>query len=408
MKRRLQLFAPAMMLVSSLFCVEASVREQSHDLYPSIVPETPYEVNVGGPKMSFDMGKMDPNFPQMEHWITAGVEGGVPDLKSDKKRVKATFTPATFSEKALNAKIKELSSAEGGVILLKDGAYTASSKINMASRVTVMGESQDGVVITIDPSFKASADGRDFSFFLFGDIEFAGLRNLTIKGGWLNEDGGNYPKHPWNDKAIDELPEVKVVSVKISNEAENCFVDQLSIINCALHPILAMGDHCTVRNCYMDGAFKKGGGCQGYFFIGGSYNLVTGNFVTHIRHISLQTPRSFYNVVYDNLFYQEVSFHTADGGNNLIEANRIILPEDMPAKYHAIMGPWASFHKVSAHPNYLYNNSCLELNHGGLTPWSESGVLYDGPYFVRPADHKTNFGHRKGAQPIGGTLYPVK
>lgn len=44
--------------------------------------------------------------------------------------------------------------------------------------------------------------------------------------------------------------------------------------------------------------------------IGGASNLITGCKVTHLRHISMQGERSKYNVVFDNDFRQEVSFHS--------------------------------------------------------------------------------------------------
>lgn len=120
----------------------------------------------------------------------------------------------------------------------------------------------------------------------------------------------------------------------------------------------------------------------------------------------MQGERSKYNVVFDNDFRQEVSFHSGDGGDNLVEYNRILLPEDMPGIYYAIMGPWSIQHEVGG-INYLYRNSCQEDNHRGIVPWFDPKVVYLGPWEVKPANPHANFTSSKSPAPKGGTFYPV-
>ena len=355
---------------------------------------------VGDPNIVFDPNKMDEHYPQMEHWIKAGVEGGIPFLQDEMKNIKHIFESNVTAEQ-LAATIKALSNDGGGTILLKNGTYHFDSVIRMHNKISVIGESKEGVKIIIDESMKS---GNLFDFY---NSRNSGLCNVTIRGGWHNEDGNNYPKYPWNENDPVELPDVSVVSIGMGR-AMNCWIDNVAIINSAVHPIFigTTEGHNTIRNVEIDGCCNKGGGCQGYFFIGGPYNLITGCKVTHLRHISIQGENSKYNVIYDNDFGQEVSFHSGDGGNNLIEYNRILIPEDMPASYYAMMGPWSSQHVVGG-INYLYRNNCQEDNHRGVIPWSDPRAVYQGPWEVKPKDPHTNFTPSRKYLPKGGTFYPV-
>ena len=143
-----------------------------------------------------------------------------------------------------------------------------------------------------------------------------------------------------------------------------------------------------------------------YFFIDGQRNLITGCRVTRIRHISMQNPSCKENVFYGNDIQQEFSFHSNDGGDNLIENNRITIPKGL-TNYNAIMGPWSFQHQVGG-LNFIYNNQCKE-EHSRKTPWSDS-KLYTGPHFISNQQGKEryeNFKPAKTPPPIGGTLYPL-
>lgn len=355
---------------------------------------------VGNPDVSFDENKMDERYSQMKEWIKAGVEGGIPFLQDEMNNIKYTLESDVTAEE-LATVTKSLSDAGGGTIFLKNGTYHFSSAIRMYNKISVIGESREGVRIIIDESMKT---GKLFDFY---NSRNSGLRNVTIQGGWRNENGDNYPEYPWNEDSPVELPDVSVISIGMGG-AVNCWVDNVSIINSALHPIYISdkGEHNTIRDTEIDGCFNKGGGCQGYLYIGGVSNLITGCKVTHLRHISMQGERSKYNVVFDNDFRQEVSFHSGDGGDNLVEYNRILLPEDMPGIYYAIMGPWSIQHEVGG-INYLYRNSCQEDNHRGIVPWFDPKVVYLGPWEVKPANPHANFTPSKSPAPKGGTFYPV-
>ena len=371
--------------------------------------ETHAQLKTGDPGVSFDSSKYDNRYPQMREWQKAGVRGGIPFLN----QVKIVKTlNSNIRSRDINAAIQEASrEGEHVGILLKNGTYNINESIVMKSNVSLIGESRDGVkcIITMNRG----------SGFYFNEIKNSGIYRLTIQGSW------GKPKYDWNYgiSANDELPDNDNISVKFRRSTD-CWLDKVNIYDSGKDPVRVPSNHITLRDLKVDGAHKKSGGAQGYFFIQGAYNLITGCQVAHLRHISLQGGNVKYNVVYDNDFKQEVSFHSGDRGNNLIENNRITLPKDMPnskadtpnaaynsnrePNYFAIMGPWSVQHDLSEKPNFIFNNQCLELNHQGGTPWSDPNVLYKGPKEVKPRNPLTNFpAQPQSARPKGNTLYPI-
>lgn len=349
------------------------------------------KIQVGDPDLKFDPSKFDPNYPQMRIWMEAGVTNGIPHLEEQLKTVAKVFDEGTTDEElkayfeSPEVKYKPV------VVLLKNGEYTFSERtVRIYSQATLIGESRDGVVIHVSGKSGISLyNGKSI-----------GLRNLTLEGKWSDT-----PPDP--EEAFSEgLPGMGDHRMINMARCENSFVDNVRILNSASHPIWVSGKNNTLRNLDIDGAHCKGGGCQGYFFIDGQRNLITGCKVTRLRHISFQNPSSKENVFYNNDVRQEVSFHTDDGGDNLIENNRITIPRYMKA-YNAIMGPWSTQHKVGG-KNFIYNNTCEEENNR-KRPWSDS-KLYIGPFFVSNKNDRErydNFVPVKTPLPNGGTLYPV-
>ena len=373
---------------------------------------TQAQLKVGDPGVTFDASKYDTRYPQMKKWETAGTKEGIPFISS---LTKVKTLNGGINSTAINAAIVNAASNASKnnqvYIYLKNGNYTINSKIVMKSYVSLVGESRGGVICTITMN---SSDG-----FNFYKVKNCGIYDLTIKGGW------GVPYYPWNYSlnANDELPKNDNISVKIK-ESPNCWLDRVNIYNSGKDPLRCPSNHVTLRDLKVDGAHKKAGGAQGYFFIQGAYNLITGCEITHLRHISLQGGNVEYNVVYDNDFKQEVSFHSGDNGNNLIENNRITLPADMPnskadtpgavynnanePNYYAIMGAWSIQHQNSKKPNFIFRNKCLEKNHNNTKPWSNPNLLYKGPKVVKPANPATNFpAVAPNLTPRGRTLYPV-
>ena len=375
------------------------------------------QLQIGDPGISIDQEKIAANldkYPQMERWANAGVRGGIPFLHSfSTTKIIGPGTSADINA-ALTALNAILKNGEMGLLVLRNGEYDLQSEVTMKSNISILGETRDGVICTIN-----FLDG--FGFHFREGVTMSGIYRLTIQGGW------GEPKYDWNYSIPenDEMPDNGNISVKFTRSTD-CWLDKVNIYNSGRDPMRCDASHTTFRDLKVKGAHRKAGGAQGYFFIQDGDNLVTGCEMTHLRHISLQGSGVEYNVVYDNDFHQEVSFHTGDDGNNLIEANRITLPEDMPPvadggpypetntnspNYFAIMGPWSIQHTISTHPNFLFNNRCLQLNHdfGPKTPWSEPDKVYSGPIKVgrNPDDHINNFPVLADEAPVGNTLYAI-
>jgi hypothetical protein len=355
---------------------------------PGPVGESKFQ--IGDPDPKFDESKFDPNYPQMKVWRQAGVSTGIPQLQDQLDKVTKEFQEGT-TEEELRAYLESPNvKYKSAVVLLKNGTYHFSDKgIRIYSSATLIGESRDGVAIHLSGQAGVS----------LYNAKGAGLRNVTLVGVWKDS-----PPDPLSfDEDLEGMRDHRSIHM---GGCVDSFVDNVRILNSASHPIWIGGNNNTIRNLDVDGAYCKGGGCQGYFFIDGHRNLITGCKVTQIRHISLQNPTSKENVFYNNDVRQEVSFHTNDGGDNLIENNRITIPRKLTA-YNAIMGPWSTQHKVGG-LNFIYNNTCEEENNR-KKPWSDT-KLYVGPHFVSNSNNKErydNFTPAETPPPKGGTLYPI-
>ncbi|WP_281989554.1 T9SS type A sorting domain-containing protein [Aquimarina aggregata] len=405
---------------------------------------TAQEKRIGDPGVTFDQASINANknnYPQMSIWKTAGVQGGIPYTRTGNNGFNriVDFTGAKNSD-GLNAAINRLANQLGnnqkGLIMLPAGTYTINKPVNMKSGVSLKGKNRNTVVCMVSTTQNAA--------FSFNRIGRAGLYTMTIRGNFENKSGKKVskPKYPWN-YGINNNFELKgtgndntLVWIK---DSKNCWLDKVNLINSAKEPLRVAGRNSgnnTLRDLYVDGSFNKAGGAQGYFFLLSGRNLITGCKITHLRHISLQGDFAEFNVLYDNDFKQEVSFHTGDNGNNLIENNYITLPNDMPPivpsegfkgelpsdansnkpDYFPIMGPWSRNprHTNSKNPNWVFKNKCLQLNHnkgGSLTrPWSDDSKVYTGPKKkgITIQERIDNFPPSPKGVPIGGKLYAVK
>ncbi len=341
-----------------------------------------------------------PNLPawKINRWNDAGVNGGIPSIPSSFNSSNSV-TVTTKTNAGIQSAIATAKSANKSWVYLPNGNYNFTGQVNMEPGISLVGQSRSGVKIYI--KFNG---GNGISFY---NDNNCGIYRMTINGRFPKPGGGFYvsPTNKWGCSSCNELPAVTNNSVKI-NQSSNCWIDDVTINNSGRHPIVlgASANHNTVRNCYIKGAFNKGGGANGYFFIMGKDNLITQCGATQIRHISIQGTSAEFNVVYDNNFEQEVSFHAKDKGNNLIEKNTITLPSDMPDRYYAIMGTWSTDHDMSLNDNYLNRNNCIENNHGGARLyggqwWWSSGKVFKGPLdgkkeavaAGRSYDHTQNF-----------------
>ena len=358
------------------------------------------KVRVGDPDVTFDMTRVDPIYQaKITEWMNAGVQGGIPSLKtimSDGREIKE-FEGGTSVDDILDYINNTGNKYRQRIIYLKNGEYVFNKSVRIYSSCTLVGESRDGVIIKIK-------DDGNVSLY---NANGSGVRNLTLKGDWTTTDPDpSLMKETLKDKGGHKM--IDMTGNDKGGYIRNSYVDNVKIVNSASHPIWMNGYKNTVRDVEMDGAHNKDGGAQGYFFIDGDHHLITGCKVTHIRHVTMQNPTSKFNVFYKNDIRQEFSFHVNDGGDNLVEHNRIMVPKTLSTNYTAIMGPWSNQHHVGG-KNFIYRNRCLEENRGGNTPWSDD-ELYIGPWENGYNDEQKYNNFRKVQEypnPTGGTLYPV-
>ncbi|WP_073347829.1 BACON domain-containing protein [Bacteroides congonensis] len=357
------------------------------------------EVRVGDPGVTFDMSRVDPVYQdKITEWMKAGVTGGIPALETimnDGREIKE-FEGGTSVDDII-AYTNEGNKYRKRVIYLKNGEYVFNKSVRIYSGCTLVGESRDGVIIKI-------RDNGNLSLY---NANAGGVRNLTLRGDWMAED----PDPTLMKETLAGKGGHKMIDMTGNAQGgyiRNSYVDNVKIINSASHPIWMSGYNNTVRDVEMDGAYNKDGGAQGYFFIDGDHQLITGCKVTHLRHVTMQNPASKQNVFYKNDIRQEFSFHVNDGGDNLIEHNRITVPTTLSTSYTAIMGPWSSQHQVGG-KNFIYRNRCVEENRGNNTPWSDN-ELYIGPWENGYNDEQKYNNFRiveDYPNPTGSTLYPV-
>lgn len=354
---------------------------------------------VGDPNVSFDESKLDPDYPQMLEWQKAGVPAGIPFRNEWPVVAVLEPTDSAGINAALNANWRDAFRNGGATIFLKNGTYTIDKTVLMKPGLHLVGESRNGVIMLITMTTQTNPQ-EELSAFSFDSILDAGIANLTIRGG----HGTPNPSTFNNVK-----PDFMVTSVNFFR-AYNCWVDDVNIIDSGTHPIAGWdAKNITIRGCYVDGAWNKGEQGRGYFAMMGHYWLVVDNHIRQLRHFGLQKQYCRYNVVFRNFIEQDVNFHDDDDGNNLIEANRIEIPTTIKGpSWHAVLGPWrpggTNDHKVSRRDNFVFNNKCIEYNHGGDVTYSDSSVVYIGPRRWEsdgnPFDTTDNI-------PIGGTFYPV-
>ncbi|WP_156317048.1 hypothetical protein [Marinagarivorans algicola] len=372
----------------------------------SKAPTETQTLRPGDPGVTFDMSKMDPRFPQMQKWITAGARGGIPFI--DSHTIKKTLNGGDSD--AINKAINDVARDGGGAVLLKNGMYRIDKTVTMKSKVVLIGESRRGVNAIINMQ-------KGNAFYFGSGVRHSGIYRMTIEGGW------GRPQYDWNigTNANFEEPDVENVSVMFKN-ATDSWLDGVDLLNSGDFPLRCNAKHITLRDLNVDGVHNKNGGAHGYFFILNGYNLITQSKITRLRHISLQGDDVEYNVLYDNDLRQEVSYHSGDYGNNLIENNRITLPADMPngsngPGYRAIMGPWSTKHHKSLNNNFNYDNWIHEENRGkppGV--WmSDNDKVYAGPIYDKAVGEQqldNNFPPMKDNNgdfivPKSKTLYPI-
>ena len=340
------------------------------------------------------------NYPVIEQFAQAGVEGGIPNDRP----VVATIYPGDDIQAAIN----DASSAGGGVVLLKSGTYQVNSTINLEDNVTVRGEDRSSVVI--ESSIRSrigeawSSPGSKDSTFVFDNDNNAGIENLTIEyqvPGLEPKDRDGLVDGGRCQECFDNNPsgrdDLHVRGIYISRNSNNNWVNGVSVLKSGTDPIVVEGNHNTLTNNFVDQSYNKGVNGAGYYTISGDYNLVKGETVKRIRHFAVQGGAA-YNVVVDSNIEVDVNFHNGDDGNNLIQSNTIEIPS-----WHT----WDAFetggaefgHDTPGGNNILFDNDAVEYNADGSTdsPY-DNNVIYTFSGYGDPV--ATDWG-----VPAGGKFY---
>lgn len=365
---------------------------------PSYSPDCDY----GGDCMTPDYSCIDPQYPVIEEWVKAGVEGGIPSGLA----VVRTIGPSDNIQSAIN----DVASSGGGVILLRSGTYPLSSTVNMKSNVVLRGEDKESVIL--ESTIRNTSNFNNGSIFFDNGVSRAGLENLTyfyrVDGCEPIDDISGAPEDFYVVHANDPCgrSDLRTAGVVMYKEAHNNWIDNCNILESGSHPVRIWGNHNTVRKTYVNRTYNKGGGGVGYFYISGDYNLIVNNDINRLRHVGIDgyggvmAPK--YNVIFGNrMFRVDVNFHEYDGGYNLVEQNQI-WPEDT---HHLSGKPILTGHQPSGHGlpgpfNFIYNN---DTSQAGEPINGEPGIIYT--FEVGAYQSVINSGL---SQPSCGTFYPMQ
>lgn len=335
-----------------------SIRSDTH-LRNTNAHQAPRNGMAKPPLLTLRASDVDLNqYPTMENWSRAGVEGGIPR----NLQIKKIIGPQDNIQNA----ITQVSEMGGGVLLLKNGVYPVTQTIFLKSGVVLRGESRKGV--RLESRIVRSTGGN--STVRFNNVERAGIERMTLNYEIPSGEPpqtGYYRNLPDNDTVVN--------GITIDRNSNNNWILGCDVLNSGNDPISVAGSHNTMTANYVEGAYNKGGGGRGYYRIIGSYNLIRGEIVKDIRHYGVLVNGTQYNVTVDSYFGTDINYHTGDFGNNLFEGNTVNLPA-----YHRPWGVMATGEPLFAHMppgvnNLVVNNWTFDEKNG-LSLYSQQNVVY--------------------------------
>lgn len=373
---------------------EEIVEEEDKDELPNDEPVDEVreiQCDYGTSCATTDSSCFDSEYPEMQNFANAGVSGGIP-LVLDVVRV---VNPGDDLQNAIDF----VSNSGGGVIKLNSGTYPISKTLFIKSGVVIRGADKESVILE---STVRGYDSNAYSIY-FDDATNAGLENLThfykVEGCTPNDydslNNGPYDRSIYDNDPCG-LTDLYVGAVGMSNNTSDSWIDNCNILESGSHAIRVRGNNCTISRCFIDRAYNKGPGGRAYFDIIGDNNLVVNNTVKRIRHFAVHQGAR-YNVVFNNLFWVDVNFHSEDDGFNLIEKNTITTPSWHG--WNIIATGAVEFHKPPGSKNLIYNNT-TDHRQTGQNLFGVENTIYTLTGFdsVVPANW---------SQPKCGTFYAV-
>lgn len=383
---------------------------------------------VGDPNWQYDATKNDPNFPEIQYWKEAGVEGGVP-CKESIPKINTKYVNSDFQVKIDNTYNEiESSGLSYGYLLLKNGVHYIDNPIKLRSGVVIRGENQAQTQLIVRIKNNYNDGTRRVWAFDFENVINSGIENLTIKFEVKDNDGTEYQpldRNNYDEPNFDTYwpfnnnMKVKRISpdfmnpivdenlfvgfIRFSDGTKNSWAQDLNLIESGTHPIWISPDssHITLRGNDIYRCYNKGVNGNCYYGINGDYNLITNERVRKIRHVAIQEGAE-YNVVFKNDFEVDINFHNGDHGNNLIERNKIKLP--YVHKWPTLSTGEQDKHLAPGINNIIYKNTTDHIREGyNVIPW------YNKVYTLSDYSPAPNFDGVNSIQeaPLYGTFYPM-
>ncbi len=316
---------------------------------------------IGDPNVTFSNNAISQNsreYPMMEQWVTAGRRTGIPSNSDIDSNEKFNLTPAQNSQ--IFDRVNDLRNMRGGTLRLRRGQYgTYRQRIRAYNNTVISGIKGSSASRSSQLIFNHRAE-KDSSSVCLSTFN---ATNSGFANFWLTyraRKGAKPEPFAMSSHSQTNLY-VSGISIGGSNSRDN-FIQNCYVQNAGTNPVVISGKHHTVRDTTVKGTYNKGGGAEGYFAIYGGNNLIAANSVEHIRHFTLQNTTSTHNVVIRNTLRQDISFHTDDGGENLIERNTARLHDNMPDRWRPMLTVWSRQHKDVGARNYVYHNTFMENN----------------------------------------------
>eukprot|EP00418_Pyrodinium_bahamense_P066092 CAMPEP_0179094402 /NCGR_PEP_ID=MMETSP0796-20121207/43292_1 /TAXON_ID=73915 /ORGANISM="Pyrodinium bahamense, Strain pbaha01" /LENGTH=366 /DNA_ID=CAMNT_0020792073 /DNA_START=55 /DNA_END=1151 /DNA_ORIENTATION=- len=310
---------------------------------------------------------MDPAYPEIAEFATAGMRGGIPS------GLAVVVSWAAGGD--LQDGIDRAAKAGGGVLLLGEGEYIIDKTVTIPSGVVMRGAGRDKVTLrcTMRSTIKKAA-------LRFHRAMKSGLEDLTViydAGGLEPMDKEKPNDGGWFGEAFRNNPhgaaDLYVVLVAMDSASTDCWVRHCSILKSGTDPVLIAGNHNHFEANFVDRCFNKGGGGNGYFDLRGSYNWVEGCTFKRIRHFAVQQGAA-YNVVTKNRIEVDVNFHNMDRGHNLIEGNEVMVPS-----WHG----WGIFttgekgtHRAPGERNFIFRNRTKYKWHPENQKFADPAKIY--------------------------------
>lgn len=305
------------------------------------------------------------NFPVINNYMHTGAPFGVAEVPTDFDDYDIILDPTNAD--GLIAAMNQRQEEKAFWIFLRNGTYFIDKTIKLAPYVRFVGEDADQVIFDCTPVMSGLAvdlvDGN------WGKEIQAGLYNITFTNTFDKADPYRYSN---------DYPDHRGAYIYFHNDCYGYMIQNCRFLNAGSHSItMWRGRASTIRDCYFEGVLNKGDGGSGYIQLTGDQILFYNNEVKHIRHLVLQREHCKDNTLYRNYLHQDVNFHNADLGNNLVEQNAIVIAQQMPG-WNTIMGPWSYKHSNPGDKNYAYNNVGLKIDEHGVAQdqYSERGTVY--------------------------------